>query len=406
MIPPKEEQEAYASAVALHAGGRTAEAEQVLLRALANWPQSQALHELLAAAHMQKNDAQHALASLEHARTLGPLAPEVLNLLALCYLLTGAQDRALSTLDEAIALDPQFAPAHANAGWINVVSGNLAASSRYLRSWLRIVLPAHAPPGAATGRRKLPDVTVVCIDCAYHELAIDALRRTLAQCDFGAACFFTDRDYILDGIKVIRIDPVTSAEAYSNFVMHRLAAYIETDFVLIVQYDGFVLHAQAWDDDFLNYDYIGAKILLRDGYVVGNGGFSLRSKKLLCALGDATARGYDALNSPWLEDMAICVLFREHLEKNHGIRFAPGEVADRFSSEASMPTAGTFGFHNLLQLAKLVENDFRAAALPQSRRMTVNLHATTPLGPYTMTTHVTLQGTDDFDRKVQAHRGR
>ena len=38
--------------------------------------------------------------------------------------------------------------------------------------------------------------------------------------------------------------------------MHRLASYIETDFVLIVQYDGFVLHAQAWDDDFLNYDYI------------------------------------------------------------------------------------------------------------------------------------------------------
>jgi hypothetical protein len=264
--------------------------------------------------------------------------------------------------------------------------------------------PGGVPMTAPPGRRKLPRITLCCIDCAYHDLAINALRMTMAQCEFGAVYFFTDRDFDLEGVRVIRIEPLASGQAYSNFVIHRLGAHIETDYVLIVQYDGFVLHAHAWDDDFLNYDYIGAKILLGDGYLVGNGGFSLRSKKLLRALGDATVGKYDAQNSPWLEDMAICVLFRDHLENVYGIRFAPGEVAERFASEASMPTRGTFGFHNVMQLAKLVESDFRVDDLAPTRRMTINLRADTPFGPFSMTTSVELRGTADFDRKVREHR--
>jgi hypothetical protein len=399
------EQQACANAVALYAAGRPADAERVLADALAASPASQTLYENLGAVRLLRGDAPQALAHLQRARSIGAVRPEVLNLLGLCHLITGTQDEALSLLADAATLDPQFALAQANAGWVNIVSGNVPASSRYLRNWLRLKLPSTDPPVMASpGRRMLSNITLCCIDCAYHDLAINALRRSIAQCEFEAVCYFTDRDMELEGIRSIRIDPLKSAEDYSNFVIHRLPDYIETDFVLIVQYDGFVLNADAWSDDFLNYDYIGAKILLSDGYVVGNGGFSLRSRKLLKALGKSAAAGYDAKNSPWQEDMAICVQFREHLELAHNITFAPGDLAERFASGTGMPDRGTFGFHNLMQLVKLVENDYRADAPRGTRGMSISLRAETPFGPFSMTTNVELRGTAEFDRKVRAHR--
>ena len=65
--------------------------------------------------------------------------------------------------------------------------------------------------------------------------------------------------------------------------MFDLYKHINTDFCLVVQYDGKVSDPDLWNDDFLNYDYIGAA--WTDGYV-GNGGFTLRSKKLYDALVD------------------------------------------------------------------------------------------------------------------------
>ena len=63
-----------------------------------------------------------------------------------------------------------------------------------------------------------------------------------------------------------------------------LKKYIDTDFCLIIQGDGFVIHPENWTDEFLKYDYIGApwRNLAHYSFIrVGNGGFSLRSKKLL-----------------------------------------------------------------------------------------------------------------------------
>ena len=53
--------------------------------------------------------------------------------------------------------------------------------------------------------------------------------------------------------------------------------------MLIIQHDGFILNHKAWDNEFLNYDYIGAPVYWMGNKLieVGNGGFSLRSKKLL-----------------------------------------------------------------------------------------------------------------------------
>jgi hypothetical protein len=188
----------------------------------------------------------------------------------------------------------------------------------------------------------LEHVTLCCIDCVNHELAIAALAQCVQKCTFGRALFITDRDFTLPDIDVIRIDPLQSRDAYSHFVVKELGACITTSHALLIQWDGFVVNPLAWSDEFLDYDYIGARWgWPTDGHTVGNGGFSLRSKRLLDALRDRHIADIA------IEDVAICRRYRAYLEAEHAIRFAPEPVADRFAFETTYPTGLPFGFHGL-----------------------------------------------------------
>ena len=71
--------------------------------------------------------------------------------------------------------------------------------------------------------------------------------------------------------------------------------------MLLIQWDGYVVNPEAWDPAFLGCDYLGAKWYWHDdGMRVGNGGFSLRSRRLLDALAGSAhrarrSRGHDDL---------------------------------------------------------------------------------------------------------------
>jgi len=188
----------------------------------------------------------------------------------------------------------------------------------------------------------LDRVTLCCIDCVNYDLALAALDQCTQKCRFARVLLVTDRAIAFDGVETVRVPTLDSRDAYSRFVIKELGQYIATDFVLLIQWDGYVLSGQAWSDEFLGYDYIGARWpWYHDGHTVGNGGFSLRSKQLLNALRDP-----HIVPLP-LEDEAICRTYRIHLETRHGIRFAPESVADRFSFEASSFSSVPFGFHGL-----------------------------------------------------------
>ena len=128
--------------------------------------------------------------------------------------------------------------------------------------------------------------------------------------------------------------------------------------------DGFVINPDKWSDEFYDYDYIGAPWEKVDhSYLdpwgkphrVGNGGFSFRSKKLL----DIPKRAHIQFDVNWgdfykhfgygntAEDGNICVHNR-HIYEQLGCKFAPVEVAAKFSHEKQLPeTQGItpFGFH-------------------------------------------------------------
>ncbi len=154
---------------------------------------------------------------------------------------------------------------------------------------------------------------------------------------------------------------------YSHYVLYNLHKHVDTEFCLVVQGDGYVIDGAAWSDQFLDYDYIGAPWpILNDSYVdpfgnhqrVGNGGFSLRSKKLLEVPNTVEIpwdvnQGlfYKHMNAGSLaEDGNICV-HNKHLFESAGCKFAPLEVALNFSRELPVPEykgQSTFGFHRYL----------------------------------------------------------
>ena len=223
---------------------------------------------------------------------------------------------------------------------------------------------AWAPSGS---KLQLPDVTLICVDTAYPEMALRAVRHCMQLAEFGAAVLITRADHQLadlpPGLKLETTDTVHSVADYSRFVLRELAPRVQTSHCLVVQWDGFIVDTSFWRPQFLEFDYIGA-VLPRNppGYRVGNGGFSLRSQRLLTALLDPD------ITQTHPEDKHLALTYRDLLEQRHGIRFADETTARLFSVENARSQTATFGLHGLHAVHWLLQpRQFRAfiADMPQ-----------------------------------------
>lgn len=193
-------------------------------------------------------------------------------------------------------------------------------------------------------------IGIYSVACTKVEDTIKAIRETvkLFPC---RATLITHEDLNLPDIEVIKTKKLDYKE-YNDFVAMKLHEYVDTDFCLLVQNDGYVLNPEMWTDEFFDYDYIGAlwppeTHYTKDGKEVrvGNGGFSFRSKKLLEAPVKMGLTFTDMETGFWHEDGFLCVHHRDELER-FGIKFAPVKLAARFSTELTVPeTTKSFGFH-------------------------------------------------------------
>lgn len=197
----------------------------------------------------------------------------------------------------------------------------------------------------------LPNVTLFGADCVDFSRLVNAAEASMHNIHFGDVKLLTDKD-VSYGEQLtsstlreiaVKIPPLKSREDYSRFMVKEMAGLIDTEFALVIQYDGYVLNYKSWDPEFLKYDYIGAPWWYKDGHNVGNGGFSLRSKRLM----DVLAKD-EFITETHPEDDVICRKYRKYLEEQYDIKFAPEELAKKFSVEGwkgDKSYVGQFGFH-------------------------------------------------------------
>jgi hypothetical protein len=226
-------------------------------------------------------------------------------------------------------------------------------------------------PWMSTPLLDLSTVTLLCVETRDPALAHFAIQKCTQQARFGKVVLITELSKLsnqesdseegqvgnavdqkvdqaidrLRDVEYVQAPPIKSTKDYSDLLLTGLRQYVSGTHVLIIQWDSFILHPELWTNDFLRYDYIGAVWPHHPDTPVGNGGFSLRSVKLL-----------EALESPKItrrhpEDFCICVDNKAVLENEFGIRFAPKDVAEQFAVERS-DWHPAFGFHGFFNFSK------------------------------------------------------
>jgi hypothetical protein len=220
----------------------------------------------------------------------------------------------------------------------------------------------------------LPNVSLVSIDTTKEiDNTLRALYTSMSGINFGVVKLIATKEQIeknfsIENDSITLEEPVVDIKNYNDYnhyVIHDLHNHVNTSHCLLVQPDGFVLFPEKWNNEWLKYDYIGAPwAYAEDSYIdpfgnhhrVGNGGFSLRSKKFL-QVPTKVEVPWETNNSDfyWMpegvinyhEDGNVCVHNR-HIFIEQGCEYAPVEVAVRFSQETRVPECDgiiPFGFH-------------------------------------------------------------
>lgn len=189
----------------------------------------------------------------------------------------------------------------------------------------------------------LPQVTLIALTNKDFEGHKKALDKSCEGINFGA-------------VKIIWDEKCTSIDEWNRRIIQDLWKYVDTSHALLIHQDGYVIHPELWNPEWLQYDYIGAPWPLptddfsyRDerGNIqrVGNS-VSLRSLKLMVL---ASGRPWKSYYGNTNEDGFICCHNRQWLE-GKGMKFAPLEEAVHFSKEYDIEenyNLNTFAFHSL-----------------------------------------------------------
>jgi hypothetical protein len=197
--------------------------------------------------------------------------------------------------------------------------------------------------------KELLNVDLVSINCVKPEESVKALLYSSEKIKFGSIKLFSHYrpNNITDGIEWIEIEKQTH-NTINWFSLNTLPKLISNQYMLSIHDDGFIINADAWTDEFLRYDYIGAPwpaLPWCSVNRVGNGGFVLKSKRFMNL----------EENIPPTEehnDVLVTNKLYNYFTSN-GCKYAPIDLACRFSMEHIIPESNytlenSFGFHGKL----------------------------------------------------------
>ena len=192
-------------------------------------------------------------------------------------------------------------------------------------------------------------ISYLIVDTSQYQMAQHALNVSQHLFPLTNRIVFSDTEEGWDATKFVQIPKITSIEAYNELLLAEAWKHVDTDFVQVIQWDGHVINPKAFRPQFLEVDYIGAVWPHHKTRRVGNGGFSLRSKRLMKAAYSLLVDVPGWQTQP--EDDLICRTLGERLEAEHNIEFAKGMLAQRYSVEWDFEFDDLpFGFHGLALL--------------------------------------------------------
>jgi len=223
-----------------------------------------------------------------------------------------------------------------------------------MNDWLKRVLHGRAVEPAPPPARKLPlkEVTLLIYNPEKDpDLSARVINHVCSGIEFGSVVHLSSRRPTLAHPgEWQKVAPATLWEG-QRFQALELGKYFSNPFLMHIEVDGFPVNFHLWDPAFLHYDFIGAPWpakMLEPGRTnrVGNGGCSLQSKRFRNFV-DAHAHLY---REGTLSDVFLCRDL-EDSARAAGIRFAPVDLALRFSYENRLPDfpgwkpSQSFAFH-------------------------------------------------------------
>jgi hypothetical protein len=211
-------------------------------------------------------------------------------------------------------------------------------------------------------KKYLKNVTLLAYDTRPEEInnIIRVLKKCCEDLDFFEVKLLTDiePDNLPENIKWEYAPHINHIDDYNLYMFKYLWKHLDTSHCLFVQSDSCILHPELWDDNWLQYDYVGAPWpIIENTYIAwgskevvrqGNGGFSLRSKTItqIPYIHDLPL----LREQGWANEDGVLNCYYRELMLALGIKYAPIEVAAKFAYENPVPENNygnmkTFGFH-------------------------------------------------------------
>ncbi len=194
---------------------------------------------------------------------------------------------------------------------------------------------------------ELPMVTLIALTGKNYKRKehIEALEISSREIEFGE-------------VKLVELEEIVDIDSWNKAVVYELWKYIDTEFLMFIHADGYIIHPELWDNKWLEYDYCGAPWPLpKDNYsykdIYGNiqrvgNSVGLRSKKLM-RLPTELKLVWGSYYGNSNEDGFLSVHNRHILEEN-SCKFMPFEESLVFGKECELPenkNIKTFCFHSL-----------------------------------------------------------
>jgi hypothetical protein len=219
----------------------------------------------------------------------------------------------------------------------------------------------------------LSRVTLLFVETRAHDITKRVIDDCISKVNFGDILIYTDKPERIPvpGARYIAVPDFPNKKEAGQFYYSAAMAEVETDFALMLEWDAGIIDPASWRPEFFNYDYIGAPWNTSDEMKVGNGGFTLMSKRLGQFLCDHRRE------FPVYTDWDVCRTWRRQLEQAGNFKWAPYDVARDFAWELAPRSPNSFGWHGAFHWHATLERDelvARAKLLTETPYLLTKMH--------------------------------